>query len=193
MKKTFGILAVIVAIIFCFPATAFMSRGPSFDGVPDMLDPGHICGTFVWHDSEGFHLRAMTAGGTHVFKGTIHTNGHFRKVTDRFFRGSDYYHFTDRNTIDFQLTTSGRTVGIDFGMADGNYTSFELYMDGHKISPMDIYVGKNGWHPGENKFSLHWEPCYHEGFGEHTVVVVHDDWYRGWHHGWHGYWGYHRW
>jgi len=183
MKKTFAFLLVFLAVI-CVPATAFMAWGPSYDGEPDALNPHHISGAFVWHDSSGFHLRTTTTGDEHTFTGTIHTNGHFLGIDDRFFKNKDYYHYKDQDTIEFQFTTDGRTVGIDFDVADGDFIAFEIYMDGNKISPLQIFVGHNGWHPGDYKFTLDRQPNYYE---DRNVVIVHPGWYG------HGGWGYHHW
>jgi hypothetical protein len=63
-------------------------------------------------------------------------------------------------------------------------------MDGHKISPMDVYVGKDGWHPGDYKFTLDRPtsystyPTYYEG--DRPVVIVNGGWGWGWRH--HYYW-----
>ncbi len=187
MKKLLRIILIFIAIT-CFPATAFMSWGPSYNGEPAMLNPTHIRGTFVWHDQNGFHLRTTTNGEHHVFSGTVHSNGSFKDINDRFFKDKDYYHFKDRDTIDFQFTTDGRTVGIDFNVADGDYIAFELYMDGNKINPMDIYVGKDGWHPGDYKFTVDRAPDHSYNNDEHSVVIINDGWYDGWYGG--GYYGY---
>jgi len=188
MKKYVSFLLVFLTIV-CLPATAFMAS-LNYEGQPDVLNPDHIRGVFVWRDSDGFHLRATTTGDEHVFTGTMHTNGYFDNVNDRFFKGNDYYHLKDRDTIEFQLTTEGRTVGLDFSIGNGDYTAFELYMDGHKISPMDVYVGKDGWHPGDYKFTLDRPtsystyPTYYEG--DRPVVIVNGGWGWGWRH--HYYW-----
>jgi hypothetical protein len=186
MKKTFGFFLLLITLI-CLPATAFMASLNYDDGEPTMLKPNHIRGAFVWHDNAGFHLRTTAISDEqHVFTGTIHTNGYFKDVDDRFFRGDDYYHLTDRDTIDFQFTTDGRNVGIDYDVADSDYIAIEIYIDGQKISPMDIYVGKDGWHPNDYKFTLD-RPTYYRD--ERSVVIIHDGW-------WYGHWGprwHHRW
>jgi len=183
MKKKFSIFLVFIAIV-CFPAIAFMSWGPSYEGEPDMLNPNHIIGAFVWHDTSGFHLRTTTTGDKHTFTGTIHTNGHFLGVDDRFFRDKDYYHYIDQDTIEVQFTTEGRTVGIDLDVADGDYMAFEINMDGNKISPMEIFIGHSGWHPGDYKFTLDRQTHYYD---DRSVVIVHPGWYGHWG------WGYRRW
>lgn len=184
MKKIFGFFLTFITII-CLPAIASMAS-LNYDGAPTMLNPGHIRGAFMWRDNDGFHLRSTAIDDEqHVFTGTIHTNGYFTNVDDRFFRDKDYYHLMNRDTIDFQFTTDGRTVGIDCDVADGDYLAIEIYIDGHKISPMDIYVGKDGWHPNDYKFTLD-RPTYH--WDEHSVVIIHD-------RGWYGHWGprWHHW
>ncbi|MDR3591039.1 MAG: hypothetical protein P4N41_15405 [Negativicutes bacterium] len=186
MKKTMGILLIFLAVLWV-PATAFMAWGPSYEGEPAMLSPNHISGAFVWHDASGFHLRTMTTGDTHTFSGTIHTNGHFVGVDDRFFRDKDYYHFTDGDTVEFQITTDGRTVGLDFDVADGDYMAFELKMDGGKLSPLQIFVGQSGWHPGDYKFTLNRPPYYYGDRYDRSVILVHPGWYGHWG------WGYRHW
>jgi len=178
MKRIWSCLLIITSIL-CIHATAFMAWSPNYDGVPDVLSPGHVLGTFAWRDSGGFHLRATSLGEEHIFTGTIHTNGYFRDVTDRFFKGNDSYRLKDRDTVEFQFSTDGRTVGIDFDVVDGDYTAFEVYMDGQKISPMNIYVGRNGWHPSDYKFTLDRPPYYRDG-DERSVVIIDSGWYGRW-------------
>lgn len=181
MKKVFSFLLVF-ATFFCFQSTAFMAWSPSYEGEPDVLSPHHILGIFAWHDNDGFHLRNTAIGENHVFSGKIHTNGYFKDVDDRLFRGDDYYHIKDRDTIDFQFTTDGRSVGIDFDVNDGDYMAFELYMDGHKISPLDVYIGQSSWHPNDYKFTLE-RPSYYSD--ERPVVIVHGGWHGRWGRSWH--------
>lgn len=184
MKNSFRILLILIALI-SFPATAFMSWGPSYEGEPDLLNPGHITGTFLWHDNSGFHLRTTTTGDKHIFTGTIHTNGRFKDISDRFFRVSDYYHQNDQDTIDFQFTTEGRSVGLDWDMLDGDFMAVELYMDGNKISPLSIYIGHDSWHPNGYKFTLDRQPYYSDD--QRSVIFVHPHLGLGWG------WGYHHW
>jgi len=187
MKKHFSFLVLLITFV-CLPATAFMAS-LNYEGEPDMLNPNHILGAFAWHNNDGFHLRTTAIGEKHVFTGIIHTNGYFKDIDDRLFRDGDYYHLKDRDTIEFQFTTDNRSVGINFNVTNGDYTAFELYMDGHKISPMDVYVGKDGWHPGDYKFTLD-RPAYPSYYNdERSVVIVHDGWYGfGWHHHHHHGW-----
>jgi len=191
MKKTLGILLVFLAVI-CVPATAFMAWGPSYEGEPEMLAPNHISGAFAWHDTSGFHLRTTTTGDEHTFTGIIHTNGHFRGVDDRFFRDKDYYHFRDGDTVEFQFTTAGRTVGVDFDVDDGDYVAFEISMDGNKLSPLQIFVGRNGWHPGDYKFTLNRPPYYYDDRYNRSVIIVHPGWF-GYGYGYGGPWGHRHW
>lgn len=185
MKKSFGMLLIFLALT-CIPATAFMAWGAGYEGEPEMLKPDHITGAFVWHDSGGFHLRTTTTGETHTFTGTIHTNGRFSGVDDRFFKDKDYFHFIDGDTVEFQFTTQGRTVGLDFDVFGGDYMAFEIRMDDNKLSPLQIYVGHDGWHPGDYKFTLNRPPYYSDGYYDRSVVIVRPGWYGHW-------WGYRHW
>jgi len=195
MKKYLSFLCLFITIA-CLPVTAFMAS-LNCEGEPDMLNPKHIVGAFIWQDHDGFHLRTTTTGDQHVFTGNIHTNGHFEDIndiSDRSFKGTDYYHIKDRDTIEFQFTTNGKKVGLDFNIDTGDYAAFELYIDGHKISPMEVYIGKDGWHPDDYKFTLDRLTHYNDEYNK--VVIIHDGWWQGvgwdgpewdrprWHHHW---------
>ena len=58
-----------------------------------------------------------------------------------------------RDTIRFRLT--GRGVDeISFKVRNADFVKFDLYKDGDEMPRENIFIGKKGWHPRENRFTL---------------------------------------
>ena len=110
-----------------------------------MLSSNHIVGVFIWRDDEeNFHLSVSTAGEGHVFTGNVQTNGYFARIKGNNFKKNDnanQYTLKDRDKIEFQFTTEGKEFGMKFKISDATSVKFDLYMDGNKIIPANIYVG----------------------------------------------------
>lgn len=154
MRKL-SILVIVVALLV-LSAGAALAKDRSIEGRPDMLDPGHIRGYFVWRDDDGLHLRTTTRGHDHVFSGVIRTDGKFEDVDGRRLEHGDYYRLSrDRDTITFRFTTAAGLDGFDFRVDDGKRLNFDLFMDGHRIDVDEIYIGERGWHPQHSEFTLH--------------------------------------
>jgi hypothetical protein len=203
-KKLGGsILRILKSVLFLFFVFTLWFSSNVFasplvyEGVPAMLSPNHIVGVFIWRDDEeNFHLSVSTAGEGHVFTGNVQTNGYFARIKGNNFKKNDnanQYTLKDRDKIEFQFTTEGKEFGMKFKISDATSVKFDLYMDGNKIIPANIYVGENGWHPNESQFTIDTTPLsFHEGdpANVNTVVVIDTDpwWHYGedpWGHPWH--------
>lgn len=108
----------------------------------------------VWHDDNDFRLKTTTYRFKHVFTGTINTDGRFYDIEDRELEHGDYVRVDrDRNTIRFRLT--GRGIDeISFKARGGDKVTFNLYKDGYEMNTEEIFIGKNGRHPRDNRFTL---------------------------------------
>ncbi len=102
------------------------------------------------------HLRTSTYGQKHVFSGVIRTDGRFVDVEEKQLEHGDFYRVNnDRDTITFKFTTTGGSDGVDFRVRDGERINFDLFIDGHKINPEEIYLGDRGWHPKHHDFTVY--------------------------------------
>lgn len=108
----------------------------------------------VWQDDNDFRLKTTTYRFNHVFTGTITTDGRFYNIENRELEHGDYVRVDrDRNTIRFRLT--GRGVDeISFKARGGDKVTFNLHKDGHAMNTKEIFIGKNGRHPRDNRFTL---------------------------------------
>lgn len=109
----------------------------------------------VWHDGKNeFHLKSTSMRGHHVFTGVIRTDGRFYDIEQRQLENGDFIKVDrQRDTIRFRLT--GRGIDeISFNVKNGDYVKFDLYKDGEEMPRKDIFIGRNGWHPRDNRFTL---------------------------------------
>lgn len=185
MKK--GMLFILVLLtIISFTSYAFASYAPRLDGRPDAFDPDHSKGYFIWQDEKGLHIRTTTPGTEHVFSGTIRTDGTFEDVWGKSLGTDDIFHVNeDRDKITFKFTASGGADGIDLHVYDGSYVDFNLSLDGEDADPANIFIGKDGWHPGSYKFTLRHDENPEKYRDDRTVIIIGDPYW--WH--FHGYWG----
>jgi hypothetical protein len=154
MKKLTAILTM-VFVLLAFSNLALAWGGPRSHGQPEEFRPGDSRGYFIWRDGDTVHLRVTTYGREHTFSGVIRTDGQFRHVRGYREEANDFHRVDrDRDAIAFRFHTAGGVDGLDFRVDDADHIAFDLYMDGHPISPGHIYIGHRGWHPDDNTFRL---------------------------------------
>jgi len=153
LKKAFSLL-VCTLLIFVFASSAF-AWAPRVEGKPDAFDPGATRGYFIWHDWNGLHLWTTTRGQEHHFSGVIRTDGRFINVHGKRLESDDWYRVgPERHEMNFDFTTSGGLDGVNFEIEGGDHVNFDLFIDGHRINPEEIYIGDRGWHPDQDDFTL---------------------------------------
>lgn len=145
MKK-FPCLMVLVCFLITLSTSAF-----AWDGRHHNSERSSVS---VWQDDNEFHLKTTNLRFQHVFTGTINTDGRFYDIEDLNLEHGDFVRVDrERNTIHFRLT--GRGVDeISFKARRGEKVEFNLYKDGHQMDTDEIFIGKNGHHPRDNKFTL---------------------------------------
>ncbi len=184
MKRMTVFVLVLLAVLgFTGYAAAY---SPNLEDRPEAFDPGRSTGFFIWQDRDGLHLRTSTDGSRHVFSGTIRTDGVFRDTFGKSKGGDDFFRVSgDRSKVTFQFTNLGDTAAIDMFIDGGSYVAFNLSLDGAESDPAAIFIGREGWHPGDYKFTLQQETEQVRYVPSRTVIIVgHNYW---WHRGHHGY------
>jgi hypothetical protein len=116
---------------------------------------------YVWHDSQGWHLRTTAKVGRN-FHGTVSVKEAqiktFKSVglkNDKQGGADDTWRVNDaRSELTFQFKTGKLSDGLDFVVdGDDGQIEFELYIDKQK-SPQAIFIGRGQQHPPSNPFSL---------------------------------------
>jgi len=180
MKRTVRFMLVLLALV-CFSGYAFAAYSLKLDGRPDEFKPGKSLGYFMWQDKDGLHLRTTTSGTEHVFSGVIRTNGRFEDVFGKMTGKDDYSRVNrGRDEITFTFTTVGGEAGIDLAINGGTYVKFDLSMDGDNADPATIFIGRDGWHPGDYKFTLRHDDDQERDNDDRTIVIVDEGFWWGW-------------
>lgn len=155
MKKRF-ILAMLTCFLFTLSGTAFAWNDRS-EGRPEqsLRQMMYVPSLSVWHDRNNeFHVKSINLRNQHVFTGVIRTDGRFYDIEQRELENGDFIKVDrQRDTIRFRLT--GRGIDeINFNVRGGDIVKFDLYKDGKAMPSKSIFIGKNGWHPKDNTFTL---------------------------------------
>ena len=149
MKKL-SCLVVLTCFLVTLSGTAFAWSDRS-EGRPQQNPPS----LSIWHDrSDEFHVKSTNLRRQHVFSGVIQTDGRFYDVDDKDLENGDFIKVDrDRNTIRFRFTGHG-TDEVNFRVRRGDNLTFNLNRDGRDMPSHEIFIGRQGWHPRDNKFTL---------------------------------------
>lgn len=174
MKKRWGLYIFALLVISCFSSHAHAAYALNFDERPTAFEPGKNIGYFLWQDKEGLHLRTTSSGDTHTFSGTVRTDGKFEDVLGMSMSNNeDNFNITNsQNRITYHFTTAEGEPGIDFSLSYGSYVKFSLILDGRPIDAEMIFIGKNGWHPVSNEFTLRHDEDYTKYMDGGIVYVI---------------------
>jgi len=182
MKKwRFLVLTLLVTLFFT--SYAFAAYSSNFDERPAALESGKSTGYFLWQDKDGLHLRTISTGAAHGFSGTVRTDGRFEDIFEKY-KGNneDYFDVSkSQNKIAYNFTTSEEEEGIDFKLSYGSYVKFSLALDGEPIATEKIFIGKDGWHPARNEFTIRHDEDYTKYIDWGTVYIIGGGFWRpGW-------------
>lgn len=154
MKKI-SCLVVLTCLLVTFSGTALAWNDRS-EGHPYLSQAVGRPSLSIWHDrNDEFHVKSTSLRGQHVFAGTIQTNGRFYDVDEKNMENGDFIKIDrDRNCIQFRFTGRGFDE-FNFKVRRGDTLKFDLQRDGRDMPTRQIFIGKDGWHPGDNRFILH--------------------------------------
>lgn len=150
MKKL-SCLVVLVCCLFTLSGTAFAWSDRSEGRPREVTSPS----LSVWHDrNDEFHVKSTNLRREHIFTGAIRTNGHFYDIDEKDLENGDSVKVDrDHNAIYFRFT--GRGIDeINFKVRRGDTLTLDLNKDDLDMPSNEIFIGRNGWHPRDNKFSL---------------------------------------
>ena len=147
-------LIVLACFLVTFSGTA-LAWNNSSEGRPYQDRAFGVPTLSIWHDrNDEFHVRSTSLRGRHIITGTIHTNGRFYDVDEKNMEGGDYIRLDRaRNSISFRFTDRGFDE-FNFKVRNGNILKFDVNRDGRDMPGNHIFIGKNGWHPRDNTFTL---------------------------------------
>jgi hypothetical protein len=170
MKRTIGIMtaaAVLVPLLSVAPAgaaTADSSTVPArgcdegrwpltVQGQPVSFQPGGSAGYYIWHDSNGWHLRTTTpVKEGHTFSGRITASEDIKLVHAYKDERADAIKVSGK-TLSFRFDTHNHVDGVDFTVGCARKLRFELKAEGRKWPARRIALGATG-HARSNPFTV---------------------------------------
>jgi hypothetical protein len=126
------------------------------NGQPAGFDAGDSGGVYLWHDTNGFHLRVThKTDDKAFFAGTLHTSGAFADVTGVALEGNDHFSVgPDHHEITFRFVNYGHVDGLDFHTRCAPAVTMGFSADGHNLPANRVVIGHLDRHPATNPFTI---------------------------------------
>ena len=145
------------AALAASPASAACATGawsPTAAGRPASLSPGSAQGVYLWHDSDGWHLRATHPGTSRVvFTGVIDSSGGISSVK-RALESNDVAYEASGSRIKFTFKNRGHIDGIDFVVGCSNRFTVSANVNGSPIANTSAFLGSGSVNPTSVPFAL---------------------------------------
>ena len=134
------------------------------EGAPDRFDAGDRGATYVWHDTNGWHIRATDpAGRSAHYTGviTLTKGATFHDVDNVRFEKDDHVQVLDGGTVlRYSFATYSGIDGVDFrvsacaGDRAHEAITFTLRKNGSDDDASRIFVGDHKQHPDSNTWRV---------------------------------------
>lgn len=127
----------------------------SVQGRPIKLHAGARGGDYIWHDTQGWHLRVTHHGtGKVVFTGRIVSNAPMTVTPVRLENADGITLSADKLTLTYRFRNYGRIDGLDLKTDCAQRLAISGSMAGKKLPTSRIWLGRHGRHPLENRFVI---------------------------------------
>ena len=125
------------------------------NGRPAHLHVRAVAGDYLWHDSNGWHLRVTHHTRTRMaFAGRIVASSPitFTRVRDE--RRDKTALSADGKTLTFRFVNFGGIDGLDFTDACATTAQFAFAIDGHRAPLSRVFIGAHSSRPQSNPFTI---------------------------------------
>ena len=125
-------------------------------GRPAGINPFTTAHVYMWHDGDGWHVRAThRTTNKRTFGGQLSTGGTFAKVHAVHLEKSDKLQVSNGgHNITFLFKNYGHIDGVDFRTHCAPSISFALQSDGQPAPASKIVIGHGGVHPARDPFTI---------------------------------------
>ena len=125
----------------------------SVQGRPVQFHAGATGGDYIWHDSNGWHVRATHHGSNHVvFTGRIVSSAPLDAVPVKLEKNDVVTVSADKKTITYRFNNYGAIDGFDFRTSCAKHLTISGRMGAFRLPTGRIWLGHYGRHPLENPF-----------------------------------------
>ena len=123
-------------------------------GRDPVLQPGAAAGVYLWHAENGWHLFVTHPGHDKVeFKGSIVSRSRIHD-TARDTERNDSVVRKGSHRVSFRFENYGYLDGVHFRMTCSRGFSVNATIDGRRVTPDMVYIGKDGDHPLQVPFTI---------------------------------------
>jgi hypothetical protein len=132
-------------------------RWPTYvNGRPAGIDPHTTGATYLWHDSNGWHVRVThKTNNRRSFSGQITTGGKLVGVKPVHLEKNDKFVVSpDKHSVSFFFKNRGYIDGLNFYTQCAPSLSFGFQSDGKTSPSSRIVIGKDATHPPSNPFVI---------------------------------------
>ncbi|HLZ31644.1 MAG TPA: hypothetical protein VKV73_30350 [Chloroflexota bacterium] len=145
------LFACTALLVFAVPTFAWQSR---LEGNPGVTSASAL-GYYLWHDSDGLHVRTHGPGTEHVFSARFHTDGVIQNLSPIRLEADDqnYLENGGHDLVIYYHTYDG-IDGVNFDIDGGSVLTGLADLDSTRISTADIFLGASGDNPLHNPFVL---------------------------------------
>jgi hypothetical protein len=171
MHRKISCPRIAAAIILCASLLGFGASAAFAQAAPASTNVGSVTssvaagqprtddsspvGYFVWHNDDGFHLRTHGPGAEHRFVARLTTNGTFKDLDKSMLEKDDHLKLSKNgHRLTIRFHTFDGFDGVSFRVDGGEHLTFNLQLDGQKISTDNIFVGQDRSHPPTNAFRI---------------------------------------
>lgn len=147
--------SMVAILLTLAPAIAWAMPNEAFQGKPN-FKPGDKLGAWVWHDSEGQHVRFTTVENkvARRFSGKVCGKDASAVKPVRTDLADAIRVGPEGHCVVFDFRTNLGVDGFDFRMTDGGDVVYTLEIDGQPMAPKLIHIGKAGLSPENSPFTL---------------------------------------
>jgi hypothetical protein len=167
-------VALVAGSVLALSAAAVASASPStsckvttddrwqarVQGQPKDIDPHTTAATYMWHDTNGWHIRVTHhTDNRRTFSGQLLTKGTFTDVTPVHLEKNDTFSVSkDKHSITFLFKNYGFIDGLDFHTRCAPSITFAFQSDGKTTPPSHIVIGRDSVHPEHDPFTITRKP-----------------------------------
>ena len=117
---------------------------------------GSAAGDYIWHDTNGWHLRVTHVGSGLVgFSGTIRANKPLHVKGYALETGDTFTVSADGLSVNYRFRNYGHLDGLDFTTECATRLGFSGRMNGALLPVRRIWIGHYGRHPLQNPFVVY--------------------------------------
>lgn len=153
--RRFLTVGLVALFVFLVSPISKPQSSSDLEGQPSTLREGAMASYWIWHDSDGYHLRTTTAHDRRVFSGRIEFSGGSGWAKAYQLGPDDVVKLTPQG-IAFHLATQRSLNGFDFRMDYPSQATLSLELDDDKGQKVvqHVFLGQNNVHPNTNPLTI---------------------------------------